>query len=78
MTALKPAPMIVYWGTRAEGELEDHAAGDVRAWVGTGPGRKSLGAFPDRQSAMRAVSSAAEARRRLVDPAPPYASGLPR
>lgn len=78
MTAPKPAPMIVYWGTCAEGELEDHGPGDVRAWIGTGPSRKALGAYPDRRSAMRAVSSAAEARRRLADPAPPYASGLPR
>lgn len=70
-----PSVMVVYDGTRAIGEIEDHGRDDVRAWVGTGKSRRRLGAYPDRKSAMRAVSAAAEARRRPCDPAPP--SGLP-
>lgn len=54
-----PAILGVYWGTRLEGELEDHGPGEVRAFVGTGPDRKPLGSYPDRRSAMRAVSQAA-------------------
>jgi hypothetical protein len=69
--------MVVYNGTIAEGELEDCGPGDVRAWLGTGPDRKALGAYPDRRSAMRAVAQAVEARRRLSNLSPPWASGLP-
>jgi hypothetical protein len=74
--SVPPAVMTVYWGHIAEGELEDHGPGDIRAWVGVGVEREPLGTYPARREAMRAVSSAAEARRRLTEPAP-WASGLP-
>jgi hypothetical protein len=45
-----PPPMTVYDGTRPLGEIEDHKRNDVRAWLGT---------YPDRKSAIRAVSAAA-------------------
>jgi hypothetical protein len=58
---LTPSIMTVYFGTRAEGEIEDHGPGDVRAWAGIADERVALGKFPDRKAAMRAVSQAAEA-----------------
>jgi hypothetical protein len=56
-----PSPMAVYDGTRALGEIEDYARGDVRAFVGIGDDRVIFGIFPDRRAAMRAVSEAAKA-----------------
>ena len=53
-----PSPMIVYNGTSAEGEIEDHGRGDIRAFLGIGDERVSLGTYPDRKAAMRAVSDA--------------------
>jgi hypothetical protein len=49
-------PMVVYDGTRAL----DHGRGDIRAWLGVGDERVSLGTYPDRKAAMRAVSEAAQ------------------
>jgi hypothetical protein len=71
-----PTPMTVYDSTRVLGEIEDHGRGDVRAFRLTESGRVAIGTFPDRRTAMRAVSSAAEAQRRLTEPAP-FRSGLP-
>jgi hypothetical protein len=59
--AVSATPMIVYAGTVALGEIEDHRRGDVRAWLGTGDERVSLGIYSDRKTAMRAVSEAAKA-----------------
>jgi hypothetical protein len=72
-TSPAPAVMSVYDGTTSLGEIEDHGPGDVRAFVGIGDERKPIGAYPDRRTAMRAVS---EARKRLMEPAP-FRSGLP-
>jgi hypothetical protein len=74
--ATAPAIMMVYFGHIAEGELEDHGPGDIRAWVGVGDEREPLGTYPTRREAMRAVSSIADAGPRLTEPAP-WASGLP-
>jgi hypothetical protein len=71
-----PSIMIVYNGTCPEGEIEDWGRGDIRAFVGVGEDRVAIGTHPDRRTAMRAVSAAAEARERVARPAP-YASGLP-
>jgi hypothetical protein len=73
------APMTVYDGTRAIGEIQDCGRKRVRAWLGGGPARKLLGTYPDRTTAMRAVSAAdkADALRRLDDPHPPFVTGLP-
>jgi hypothetical protein len=68
--------MIVYSGTHALGEIEDHPREGVRAFVGVGDDRKAVGVYPTRREAMRAVSAAAEARKRLAQPAP-FKSGLP-
>jgi hypothetical protein len=54
-------PMVVYDGTRALGEIEDHGRSDIQAWLGVGDERVSLGTVPDRKAAMRAVSEAAQA-----------------
>jgi hypothetical protein len=53
--------MAVYDGTSMLGEIEDHATEGVRAYLGAGRGRRSLGTYPDRKTAMRAVSQAAGA-----------------
>lgn len=68
MSRPAPAAMVVYYGMRALGEIEDHGSGDVRAWVGTGSDRVALGTYPDRRTAMRAVS-AADRGERTVPPA---------
>jgi hypothetical protein len=52
--------MAVYDGTHQLGEIEDHLREGVRAYLGVGRERKSLGTYPDRKSAMRAVSAAAK------------------
>ena len=54
-----PALMTVYDDTRPLGEIEDHGRNDVRSWLGVGDDRLLLGTYPDRKSAMRAVSAAA-------------------
>jgi hypothetical protein len=56
-----PSVMTVYFGHISEGELEDHGPGDVRAWVGIGEDRVAIGVYPDRKTAMRAVSEASKA-----------------
>jgi hypothetical protein len=43
------------------GEIEDHARESVRAYLGTSEDRQPLGTYPDRKSAIRAVSQAARA-----------------
>jgi hypothetical protein len=58
---INPFPMTVYNGSRAEGEIEGHGRGDIRAWIGVGEDRVPIGTFPDRKSAMRAVSKAVKA-----------------
>ena len=55
------AVMTVYDGTHPLGEIEDHGRNDVRAWRGVGDDRVSLGTYPDRKSAMRAIGAAATA-----------------
>jgi hypothetical protein len=70
------AAMTVYDGTRGLGEIEDHGRNDVRAWLGIGDERVSLGTYVDRKAAMAAVSNAVEARKRLSEHAP-FKSGLP-
>jgi hypothetical protein len=51
----------VYAGTRLIGEVEDHLREGVRAFLGSGKGRKDLGLFSTRKEAMRAISAAAKA-----------------
>jgi hypothetical protein len=53
--------MTDYDGPRALGEIEDRLREGVRAYLGIGRGRKPLGTYADRRSAMRAVSQAAKA-----------------
>ena len=50
-----PPIMTAYNGLCAEGR------GDIRAWLGVGDERASVGTYPDRKAAMRAVSAAAKA-----------------
>jgi hypothetical protein len=52
----QPAPMTVYDGRTAIGEIEDHGPRRIIAFDLTPTGRVSLGQFPDRRSAIRAVS----------------------
>jgi hypothetical protein len=61
--AARLEPLIVYSGTRPLGEIEDHAREGVCAFLGTGKKRQPLGVFPDRKTAMRAVSAAAKVAR---------------
>jgi hypothetical protein len=60
MIPANPA-LMVYDGTEPLGEIEDRGRNDVRAWLGTGDDRVSLGVYPDRRTAMRSVSAAAKA-----------------
>jgi hypothetical protein len=49
--------MIVYDGRTAIGEIVDHGPGKVKAYSLTESGRVSLGSFPTRREAMRAISA---------------------
>jgi hypothetical protein len=48
--------MIVYDGRTAIGEIVDAGHGKVKAYALTESGRVSLGSFPTRREAMRAIS----------------------
>jgi hypothetical protein len=48
--------MIVYDGRTAVGEIIDGGPGKVKAFLLTESGRVSLGSFPSRREAMRAIS----------------------
>jgi hypothetical protein len=80
----KPTPMRVYYGHIALGEIEDWGKGDIRAFDLTPSGRVSVGTFPDRRSAMRAVGRMADAKKtatkkaleKLAEPVG-FVSGLP-
>jgi len=71
--------MRVYYGHIALGEIEDWGKGDIRAFDLTPSGRVSVGTFPDRRSAMRAVGHRDDAKKALEKLAEPvgFASGLP-
>jgi hypothetical protein len=57
MIAPTPAPMRVYDGRVALGEIEDHGKGCILAYRLTSAGRILLGRFPYRRAAMQAVSN---------------------
>jgi hypothetical protein len=48
--------MIVYDGRTAIGEIVDAGPGKVKAYALTESGRISLGSFPTRREAMRAIA----------------------
>ena len=48
--------LMVYDGAVAIGEIEDHGRGRVIAYQHTATTRVKIGEFPDRVSAMRAIS----------------------
>jgi len=49
--------LMVYDGPVAIGEVEDHGRGRVIAYQHTATTRVKIGEFPDRVSAMRAISA---------------------
>jgi hypothetical protein len=53
---MSPTPMVVYDGRSSIGEIEDHGRRHVLAFELTPSGRVHIGTFPDRRTAMRAVS----------------------
>jgi len=57
---------MVYAGSVAIGEIEDHGRGRVIAYQHTPTTRLKIGEFPDRRSAMRAIH--------LHSPEPPGAA----
>jgi hypothetical protein len=56
MTMTGPAPMIVYDGRTAIGEIVDAGPGKIKAYALTESGRVPLGSFPTRRQAMRAIA----------------------
>jgi len=73
-----PPIMTVYDGQTALGTIQDYGAkrGVLACILNPHGNSTSLGFFTDRRAGMRAVSAAAEARKRLAEPAP-FKSGLP-
>jgi hypothetical protein len=68
MIATTPAPMGVYQGQRRIGEIiDDGRSAGVRGYLCT-PARVLIGRYPDRKSALVAVSNAA------TGPTPPEAA----
>jgi hypothetical protein len=61
---MKRPAMGCYFGTRRDGEIEDHGKAGVIAYVFRHGKRVQLGIFADRRSAIRAVAEAAEAKER--------------
>jgi hypothetical protein len=53
---MSPNTMVVYDGRNPIGEIEDHGPRRVVAFELTPTGRAPIGTFPDRRTAMKAVS----------------------
>jgi hypothetical protein len=61
---MKPPPSatVVYYGTHAEGEIKDYGPHRILVYVYVDGNPVLIGAYPDRQSAIGAVSEAAKGK----------------